>query len=46
MGQVEDVQLVALYHKVMPFEDIIALSKEKRTPQSKKYHNKLFDRVL
>lgn len=46
MRLVDDVQPVALYHKAMPFEDIVALTREKHTASSKKYHHKLTDKVV
>jgi hypothetical protein len=45
-SQIKDAHMLAFYHKAMPFEDIIALAKEKHTPKTKKYHNKNFDKVI
>jgi hypothetical protein len=46
MRLVGDVQPVALYHKAMPFEDIVTLAREKRTTNPKKYHHKITDKVV
>lgn len=46
MNQIKEIRELALYHKAMPFEDIIALTKEKKSPQPKKYHNKNFNRLI
>jgi hypothetical protein len=46
MRLADEVEAVALYHKAMPFEDIVTLAREKRSPTSKKFHHKLSDRVV
>ena len=41
--------MVAIYHKTMSFDSVVALVKEKRTPTAQlahKFHEKHLDRVL
>jgi hypothetical protein len=48
-GQIEEVHMVAIYHKTIPFDSMVALVKEKRTPVTpltNKFHEKHIDRVL
>lgn len=43
---IKDIEIVAFYHKGMPFGDIVTLASQKKSSNVKKYRNKNFDRLI